>query len=196
MDGFERRKEQSKEDIRRAAEELFSRFGANKVTINEIARKAGVSQATIYNNFGDKDGLVKDYYNSVKKLLATRFRNILLMKKSWAEKFGGVVQSWLDAADQYQFEKTNQGQTGKSGMPSTSDMGTELEDAFREFLKEGRKQGNLRSDISDEAIITYIRFFQRSIASNPAIYNRIKHDSKFSQELVSLFIYGISGKKK
>ena len=29
MDGFERRKEQSKEDIRRAAGELFSKFGAD-----------------------------------------------------------------------------------------------------------------------------------------------------------------------
>jgi len=45
MDGFARRKEQSKEDIRRAAEELFSRFGADKVSVNDIARKAGVSQA-------------------------------------------------------------------------------------------------------------------------------------------------------
>ena len=60
MDGFERRKEQSKEDIRRAAEELFSKFGADKVSVNDIARKAGVSQATIYNNFGSKDELVPD----------------------------------------------------------------------------------------------------------------------------------------
>ena len=65
MDGFERRKEQSKEDIRRAAEELFSRFGAEKVSVNDIARKAGVSQATIYNNFGSKDELVHDYRKSI-----------------------------------------------------------------------------------------------------------------------------------
>jgi hypothetical protein len=44
MDGFERRKARSKEDILRAAEELFSRFGADKVSINDIARKARVSQ--------------------------------------------------------------------------------------------------------------------------------------------------------
>ena len=65
MDGFERRKEQSKEDIRRAAEELFSKFGADKVSVNDIARKAGVSQATIYNNFGSKDELVHDYRKSI-----------------------------------------------------------------------------------------------------------------------------------
>ena len=76
MDGFERRKEQSKEDIRRAAEELFSRFGADKVSVNDIARKAGVSQATIYNNFGSKDELVHDYRKSIVDGIAGRFREI------------------------------------------------------------------------------------------------------------------------
>ena len=57
LDGFTRRKEQSKEDIRRAAWELFSQFGVMKVSIADIARKAGVSQATIYNHFGSKEAL-------------------------------------------------------------------------------------------------------------------------------------------
>jgi AcrR family transcriptional regulator len=203
MDGFARRKEQSKEDIRRAAEELFSRFGADKVTVNDIARKAGVSQATIYNNFGSKDELVKDYQHTVIRLLATRFRGILLWKKSWVEKLQGTIQSWLDIADRYNFELGNvvQGGNTEAGadqetIPGTENFRAEIENAFRDFLKEGRKQGNLRSDISDEAIITYIRFFQQNIAGNPAIHDRMKHDNKFSQELVSLFIYGISGKKK
>ena len=87
MDGFERRKEQSKEDIRRAAEELFSKFGADKVSVNDIARKAGVSQATIYNNFGSKDELVHDYLKSIVSNISVRFREILVWKKSYLEKF-------------------------------------------------------------------------------------------------------------
>jgi AcrR family transcriptional regulator len=55
VNGFTRRKEQSKDDIRKAAIELFSQFGIEKVNISDIARKAGVAQATIYNNFGSKD---------------------------------------------------------------------------------------------------------------------------------------------
>jgi AcrR family transcriptional regulator len=203
MDGFARRKEQSKEDIRRAAEELFSRFGADKVTVNDIAKKAGVSQATIYNNFGSKDELVKDYQHTVIRLLATRFRGILLWKKSWVEKLQGTIQSWLDIADQYNFKLENVVQGGNTEavadqktIPGTENVRAEIENAFRDFLKEGRKQGNLRSDISDEAIVTYIRFFQQNIAGNPAIHDRMKRDNKFSQELISLFIYGISGKKK
>jgi len=40
---------------------LFSQFGVEKVSIVDIARKAGVSQATIYNNFGSKEALVREF---------------------------------------------------------------------------------------------------------------------------------------
>jgi AcrR family transcriptional regulator len=200
MDGFARRKEQSKEDIRRAAEELFSRFGADKVSVNDIARKAGVSQATIYNNFGSKDELVKDYHHNIFEALASRFRGILVWKKSWFEKFQGIMQSVIDVADRYNLETGKTGQTGKPNMisgqttPSDNAIRTEIETTFRKFLKEGREQGNLRTDIPDEAIITYIRLFQYSITNNPEIHDLIRRDAKLYQNLVTLFIYGVSGK--
>ena len=188
MDGFERRKEQSKEDIRRAAEELFSRFGADKVSVNDIARKAGVSQATIYNNFGSKDELVHDYHKTIVKMIASRFREILVWKKSWVEKFQGFLQSWIDIADQYKIEIE-----ASETKQSHDSIGMEIENSFREFIKEGKEQGNLRSDLSDEAIITYIKFFQQGISNNPGISDRMHRDSKLSRDLLSLFMYGISG---
>ena len=194
MNGFARRKEQSKEDIRHAAEELFSKFGADKVSVNDIARKAGVSQATIYNNFGSKDELVHDYHNIIMKKIASSFRDILVWKKSWAEKLQGILQSWLDAADQYNIEMGKLERVGGQAVGTMrNDVSAEIESSFRDFLKEGKEQGSLRADISDEAIITYIRFFQQGIANNPIIHDKMRHDSKLSQDLLSLFIYGVSG---
>ncbi len=191
MDGFERRKEQSKEDIRRAAEELFSRFGADKVSINDIARKAGVSQATIYNNFGSKDALVHDYRKTIVNLITSRFREILVWKKSYVEKFQGLLQSWIDIADRYKIEIED----FETKQPLEA-MGLEIENSFREFIKEGKDRGNLRSNLSDEAIITYIKFFQQGISNNPEIHNRMQRDSKLSDDLLSLFMYGIGGQSK
>jgi AcrR family transcriptional regulator len=188
MDGFARRKEHSKEDIRRAAEELFSKFGADKVSVNDIARKAGVSQATIYNNFGSKDELIHDYRKSIVTLVASRFREILVWKKSYVEKFQGFLQSWIDIADRYKIEIEG------SGTKQTRDViSTEIENSFREFIKEGKEQGNLRSDLSDEAIITYIKFFQQGISNNAEIRDSMHRDPKLSQDLLSLFMYGFSG---
>ncbi len=188
MDGFERRKEQSKEDIRRAAEELFSRFGADKVSVNDIARKAGVSQATIYNNFGSKDELVHDYHNMIVKMIASRFRDIIVWKKSYVEKLQGFLQSWIDIADRYKIE-IEDSKTKQSRDP----IGLEIESSFREFIKEGKQQGNLRSDLSDEAVIAYIRFFQQGISNNPGISDEMRRNPGLSKDLLSLFMYGISG---
>jgi AcrR family transcriptional regulator len=181
MDRFERRKEQSKEYIRRAAVELFAKFGADKVSINDIARKAGVSQATIYNNFGNKENLVHDYHSTIVRKIASSFRGIIVMKKSWVDKFQSFLQSWIDVADQ-------------GDAKSLDSVGGEIEDSFREFIKEGKEQGSLRSDLSNEAIMTYIKFFQQGISHNPGIRDRIAHDPKLSDDLLSLFIYGVSGK--
>jgi AcrR family transcriptional regulator len=189
MDGFERRKEQSKQDIRRAAEELFSRFGADRVSVNDIARKAGVSQATIYNNFGSKGNLVHDYRKTIVRLIATRFREVLVWKKSWVERFQDFLQSWIDIADRYKIEVEDSGAQD----PGDS-IGMDIENLFREFIREGKEQGNLRSDLSDEAIVTYIKFFQQGISNNPGIRERMQRDARLSRDLLSLFMYGVNGK--
>ena len=39
--------------------------------------------------------------------------------------------------------------------------------------------------------MTYIKFYQQGISSNPEINERIRRDKKFSDDLLSLFMYGI-----
>jgi AcrR family transcriptional regulator len=201
MDGFERRKEQSKEDIRKAAEELFSKFGAGKVSINDIARKAGVSQATIYNNFGSKEELVHDYRKSIVSLVSGRFREILVWKKSYVERFQGFLQSWIDIADRYNIATSDRESANNREARGTVEtkksqdsINQEIENTFLEFIREGKEQGHISSDISDEAIITYIKFFQEGVSNHTEIQNRMRRDSKLSQDLLALFVYGISGK--
>jgi AcrR family transcriptional regulator len=194
MDRFERRKEQSKEGIRRATEELFSRFGADKVSINDIARKAGVSEATVYNNFGSKENLVRDYHGTIVEKIASSFRGIIVMKKSWVDKFQGFLQSWIDIADRYKLEIESTGHSDNSNQGDNESINSvkgEIENSFREFIKEGKEQKNLRSDISDEAIMTYIKFYRQGISNNPDISDRMRKDMKFSRDLLSLFMYGL-----
>jgi len=181
MDRFERRKEQSKKDIRRAAEELFAKFGVDKVSINDISRRAKVSQATVYNNFGNKENLVHEYHGAITKKVASSFRGIIVMKKSWVDKLQGFLQSWIDIAD-------------RGDTQSLDSIGNEIEGSLREFIKEGKEQGNIRPDLSNDAIMTYIKFFQQGISHNPEIRNKINRDLKLSDDLLSLFNYGISGK--
>ena len=197
MDGFERRKEQSKEDIRRAAEELFSTLSTDKVSINDIARKAGVSQATIYNNFGSKDALVHDYHKGILRSVAGRFRDILVWKKSYIEKFQGLLQSMIDFTDRYKIEIQDSGARGGSAFRAADATSVplvmEIEKSFREFIREGQAQGSVPPGLSEEAVVDYIRFFQQGVAANPEVRDRMNRNAKYSSDLLSLFIYGVCG---
>ncbi len=60
MDGYQRRREQKKENIRLATLDLFTVHGMKKVSVSDVARRAGVSPVTIYNYYGSKQGLMHD----------------------------------------------------------------------------------------------------------------------------------------
>jgi len=92
MDGFARRKEQSKEEIRKAAWELFSRFGVDKVSMMDIAHKAGVSQVTIYNNFGSKEALAREFVSVMVEMLESRVQEIVAMEGSYLDKMAAFFQ--------------------------------------------------------------------------------------------------------
>lgn len=47
-------------DILKTAQQLFGQFGLKKVTIDEIAKKASVSKATLYKYYKNKDDIFED----------------------------------------------------------------------------------------------------------------------------------------
>ena len=81
----------------------------------------------------------------------------------------------------------------QSTKQSPDSIGMEIENSLREFIKEGKEQGNLRADLSEEAITAYIKFFQQGISNNPAIRDKMHRNEKLSRDLFSLFMYGIRG---
>jgi AcrR family transcriptional regulator len=198
MDGFERRKEHSKEDIRKAAEELFTKFGAEKVSVNDIARRAGVSQATIYNNFGNKEALVHDYRETLTAVVRRRFRDILVMKKSYAEKLQDFFQSWIDITDRNQVSGSLPGAAAggySEDKTARLALNAEISQTLLEFIKEIKAQGYPGPEISDQAILAYIEFIQEGFANHPEIQNQMRRDPGLAQDLLALFMYGINGRE-
>jgi AcrR family transcriptional regulator len=58
MDRFQRRKRRTREAILRAAAELIREKGLEGLSLEEVAAKAAVSRATLYNHFSDKPRLL------------------------------------------------------------------------------------------------------------------------------------------
>jgi len=66
-----------KDSIKRAAQELFRKFGYHKTSVNEIAKRARIAKATIYKYFNSKEAvlhtLLMDYIRvSVDDLILTQ----------------------------------------------------------------------------------------------------------------------------
>jgi TetR/AcrR family transcriptional regulator, repressor of fatR-cypB operon len=82
-----------KESIKKAAQELFRKFGYHKTSVNEIAKRAKIAKATIYKYFDSKEAvlhvLLMDYiktsvdeliHSNVPEMDEEAHLNILIMK--------------------------------------------------------------------------------------------------------------------
>lgn len=163
MDGFERRKEQSKEEIRKAAWELFSQFGVDRVSMMDIANKAGVSQATIYNNFGSKDALAREFVAFAVESLIIGLQNTIATGRTYQKKMAGFFQ-FISAM-------MEGGKPASTGNPIfTSNLNLlndpeikkirvkaeeEMIALLLALIEEGRKQGQVNPELSDEALRLY-----------------------------------------
>ena len=51
------------EQIIQAARKLFNKFGYKRVSMDEIAKEAGVTKKTVYSYFASKEDLLKYFIN-------------------------------------------------------------------------------------------------------------------------------------
>lgn len=198
LDGFERRKEQSKENIRKAASELFSQFGGEKVSIADIAKKAGVSQATIYNNFGSKEALTRDFVKTTVDQLVSDVENLLAPPIPFEEKITAIIQ-FISGA----IEDGNHPNMDRSVFASSIDLQSDREikqiqdnakvrmtKIIIDLIQEGKAQGKIKSDISDEVFTIYFFAFM-DIFTNPQLQQRIQYNPRLIQDLGDLMKNGL-----
>jgi len=201
MDGFKRRKEQSKDDIRKAAWELFSQFGVDKVSIADIARKADVSPATIYNNFGNKEGLVREFVAAAVNQLTDHAQEILTSKRSYREKMTAFFQFISGMiANGRRLDAESILFTGTVDLlndPDIKKIRTEAQEKMTHLLlgliREGKQQGHVNPDLTEEALSVYFSAFME-IFTSPKLQHQYHHQPDLVRQLGSLMIDGLSGK--
>ena len=91
MKGPERRAERNRERVLQAALELLQAHGIKKVAINDIAQKAGVSPATVYNQFGSKETLVRDVIKNWYTRILEDYRKMLQAEQVFEEKLQNII---------------------------------------------------------------------------------------------------------
>ena len=196
MKAYERRIERNKERILRATLELFQVHGIKKTTTNDIARKAGVSPATVYNHFGSKEDLVRATVEYFLTGAAADFHKIVEQDIPYLEKLEQVILYKSDMFGQYQGELL---QTIISEDPEIRQLvesvsQVEITPYVIEFYEEGKRQGYVNPQLSTETIMRYSEIIRKGMAAESSLSEDPEHNRKLLQELIPLYLYGILGK--
>lgn len=194
MDGFEKRREQKKRDILEAALALFMEYGIQKVSITEIAKKANVSQVTIYNYFESKDNLVRLVFKFYVDEIWDEQKHLLVNDLPFNEKIKKIIFEKGIAANQIS-ERFFQDfmKDYASGQSYVEEVyQKEALPLFIKLFNEGREQGYIDSEISDEAILFFLKMFQEYLQREDVAIMTLP----IAEDLTKLFFYGIAGRKE
>lgn len=192
MNGFERRTELKKDKIRTAALELFCTYGPDKTSVNEIAQRAGVSPASVYNYFGSKEGLMKD---TIINLLESSWK---IREELWDSElpFPELLKRTITMKDEF-YDRINL--DNFLDLLNSSTVIKKHIDVFnkkrypqivRKFIEKGRREGYIRKEVSLEAAMIYLTMYQ-DVLQRPEMQKKINNE--LLKELLDLMIYGLAG---
>ena len=195
MKAHERRIERNKERILRATLELFQVHGIKKTTTTDIAQKAGVSPATVYNHFGSKDDLVRAAVKYFLTGAAADFRNIMEGDLPFMEKMEQVLLYKSDMFGQYQGELL---QTIISEDPEIRQLvdsvsRVEITPYVIDFYEEGKRQGYINPELSTKTIMRFSEITRRGMAAESSLSEDPEYNRKLLEDLIPLYLYGIMG---
>jgi AcrR family transcriptional regulator len=197
MNGFERRKEKKKESIRRAAMELFARYGFSKVSVKDIAVKAGVSHATIYNHFNSKEELVNDVMHREMDKMMAGAHQIINSDEDFITKVEMIRSSKVGMAGRYNGEmlKTAINISPEVYQYLDNLWQEETNQLMQELVEQGKQQGYINKEISTQAIMFYFDLIRAGAFACAETIKNMDIDPKLTDDVNRLFLYGLIEKR-
>lgn len=169
----ERKKEERRKEIIRAAERLFYVKGFDKVTMDEIAREVDVSKGSLYLHFKNKNslffGIVAQMHKESMQLLEERLNPLT----TGGEKIREICQWYIDIAranPEYTEMATTYGPRIWSQMDSEDEQSL-AENAVRynillnAAISTGIEDGTIRDDLDPRILGFYVTFISMTVAS-------------------------------
>ena len=192
MNGYEIRTQRKREDILKAAQELFSERGITDVSVGEIAKKAQVSQVTVFKYFGDKMTLAREtamaYVNQtmtfLEELLEQDIPFAEKLQLTLAQKQNGLYFLGRPFLNTLAWDDPLLQQLVKEALI------TRVVPVYEKLIRDGVREGAVDGSIPPEAITAYIfAFFE--IFAKP---DYLRSGNDYIMGLAKLFYYGLIGK--
>jgi AcrR family transcriptional regulator len=137
--------------IQDAAEKLFLKKGIEATSLDEIAKTAGYSKATLYVYFKGKADIWNNILLSAMKMLQANVKAAVLADCGAIEKYFALCDAIVGFADEYPlyFESLlgvillENGETGRQ----IFEVGEEITDMVGQLIAQGVTEGVVRSDV-------------------------------------------------
>lgn len=161
-----RRKKEPKsvhrENIAAAASTLFMKKGIAATSMDDIAKEAGYSKATLYVYFENKEEIVSILVlDSMKKLYAN-IDSALAQQKTTKKRYDYICRGLVRYQEEFPFyfkmvlDKINIDFEDQDCLPEEQEtyrIGEEINEKIKDFLISGIKKGDLRDDLEMMPVI-------------------------------------------
>ena len=155
----EKQSREKKQRIYRVAMKMFSEYGYEQTTIRDICKNAGITTSTFYNFFGDKDGVLLQFYYEI---LSKGASYLDLTPQNLSTPYQSICNFFMSSAsfmDRFSSDVVRQTifATPKLLKGSYKTLSADnASNAIIAFLEEGKRFGTVKKDTDSRKTAEYL----------------------------------------
>jgi len=170
-------------DIIQAAEHLFSRFGARRVTVEEICRRAGASKMTFYKYFPNKAALVRAIKDDWVAAGFEKFDEIDALDIPYPEKINLMTRWKTEFSARVNAEFIRE-------LTALDDVKEEIKRRFLGNIARAQDRGDIRPNISPELLWLIIDKLNEIVVEGS--WKTVFSDfGRFQEQMRTLIFFGL-----
>jgi len=189
---YEIRTQRKREAIIQAALKLFREKGYTNVSINELAAASGVSSVSIYNYFGNKEGLVKECARILMRETTQAVESLLGEGIGFKEKLLQAVTLCAEMPNKLlEHDFSPEAINDKVFLELFSESASEVRrEILGAFIESGRQEGAIDASISTETVLEFLQ----AIAGMQTQWAMASEYQTKIGEVHKLMLYGLIGR--
>ena len=176
------------------ASTLFKKKGYDRTTVGDICRKAGISTGAFYHHFKSKDQVIAEEYLQIDAFCADAFGK-LPAEMSAVDKLTAFTRSmsqYIADLGVAHLKAVYYSEIGpKKKKRFLLDERRPIFRIYLELVREAREKGEIRSDLSEAAIVDVIIKCSRGNIYDWALRNGSYDYVQVSEQILKVFLQGL-----
>jgi AcrR family transcriptional regulator len=193
MDGRRKRTQRIIDRIQESALELFSARGVEKVSVDEIARKANVSKVTIYKHFHSKEELHREVVNLYANQVFAAAEELLGSDLDFPEKLRLLMMAQINrpqmASNTYLFDMVERDAQAEGR------INERLKTIIFRVFEEGKRQGYIEESLPFDILYLHSEIYRAGFKAKLADVESVLADKEAVEKMTNLYFFGIIKRK-